>query len=212
MKKFMILALMAFMLVGCGNQNNNTEETTATVDMPFEEISDTESEDDPAEESTDELTVSVEAQEENKTQEDTFKPSPEVSKPSPVENVSNSVFVDVSAAVRNNCNSTASANTAQLKSNLSSMAKTDEEKLYVNTALNLINSYTRLNNCRKIIYDNNDVITDEDIALLTEIEDGLGANVEIFLNTNTTSIMTDDDFDYTNELNELELSVHNKTS
>lgn len=133
----------------------------------------------------------------------------EVIESSPVKNVSNEIFVEVSNAVRNNCNSNASPSSSGAVSALSSQAKTSEEKVYVNTASKLISAYARLNNLRNKVYDNNDVVTDEDIALLTSIEDGLSANVEIFLNTNTTNIM-DSNFDYSNELNDLELSINNK--
>lgn len=214
MKKFLIMALMAFVLVGCGNKSDDTEATSTTESMSVENFSEINSEEENivTEESSFADTTDAVLKEDDKIADSSSVQTEEVSKPSPVDNVSNSVFVDVSSAVRNNCNSTANANSVQLKANWNSMVKTDEEKIYVNTALNLINSYARLNDCRKLIYDNNDVVTDEEIALLTEIEDGLGANVEIFLNTNTTSIMSDADFDYSNELDELELSLRNKAS
>ncbi len=217
MKKFMILAIMAFMLAGCGNNIDDVESTSTTENLSAEENYDEYSDEysDEENETIEEIssvdTTIADLNNDKNTESPQVQPD-EIDKPSPVDNVSNSIFVDVSSAVRNTCNSTANADSVKIGANWKAMINTNEEKIYTDTALKLINSYSRLNNCRKLIYDNNDVVTDDDIALLTEIEDGLGTNVEIFLNTNTTSIMSDSGFDYSDELDELELSLQNKAS
>lgn len=218
MKKFIITAgVIMFMMAGCGSDDKGpvssfTEETT----YDFAIYEDNDDEEKTTEETTIPAVVDLGEEEgvtqgkEIATEANPVVPSPEVNQASPIKNVNNTLFIDVSNAVRSSCNSSNTSGNAGIRSNWSSNAHTNEERIYVNTATKLIKSYARLNNCRKLAYDNGDVVTDDDIALLTEIEDGLGANVEIFLNTDTTDIMNDADFDYSAELNNLELSLQNK--
>ncbi|MGN1317742.1 MAG: hypothetical protein ACI4VF_01915 [Lachnospirales bacterium] len=221
MKKFLVFLVCGLMLTGCGsiNDDENMESSTSTTEETTVEVFDVRkifSEEESTEISTDDEIIHPVTKNDNndkkenknsdKTDEDY---NPEISKPSPVENVSNEIFIDVCDAVRDNCNSGANGNGQNILSSSKSLAKTNEEKTYVNTAINLINSYTRLNDCRNRMYENNDLASDDDIALLTNIEEGLSANVEIFLNTDTTSVM-DSNFAYNNELDNLELSLNNK--
>ena len=217
MKKFIAFAVIGLMLTGCGSDDSKdmdytytTEETTAEETSNFdfsEDESIFEAENKDREKTTAEDSEKSEEKTENEKTD--VSENPEVAQASPVNNVSNELFVEVSAAVRNNCRSDSKANAQQLMSNWSSKVKTNEEKVYANTASNLINSYARLNKCRNMIYENSNMASDDDIVLLTSIEDGLSANVEIFLNTDTTSVM-DSNFAYGAELDKLELSLNNK--
>lgn len=225
MKKLFAFALIGIMLTGCGSDTekdslalSTTEETTEEEAVDYD-LYDEKSEDDEGKDrdkdkdnnnDEDIAEEDTEAQD-NKADSDAAdtNDNTEASQGSPIYNVSNELFVDVSNAVRNNCRSDANADSSKLRSTWSEKASTNEEKTYINTALNLINSYSRLNACRNRIYESGDKASDDDIVLLTSIEDGLSANVEIFLNTDTTSVM-DSDFAYSSELDNLELSLNNK--
>ncbi len=214
MKKFIVLAVIGIMLTGCGSDekdDNNilsvTEETT--VEETSENESEYEYENKDREESTQSESTTKKAEVDKKDTPKQVVDNPEVEQSSPVKNVSNDVFVEVSAAVRDNCNSNAKTGGDILRTAMQGKTYNKEETTYINTAGKLIDSYARLNKCRNMVYENNDVVNDEDIALLTSIEEGLGANVEIFLNTDTTDIM-DSNFNYEKELDKLELSINNK--
>lgn len=221
MKKFIAFAVIGFMLTGCGSDENMDMEYTSTTEETsveetsqndfFREESLSEDEKDKEETTAEDAESSDEKADDEKTdnKKTDISENPEVAQASPVDNVSNELFVDVSAAVRNNCRSDSNANSEQLRSGWNSMVKTNEERVYINTATNLINSYTRLNKCRNKIYENSNMASDDDIVLLTSIEEGLSANVEIFLNADTTSVM-DSNFAYGAELDKLELSLNNK--
>lgn len=241
MKKFLLLtvAVMALVLAftGCGKNESDEESTTEVTEETTEETTDEYAEsttedddiihpknknDDSDDENSDDIINPDE--DSNGNDEDSNKndssssdskdgviDNPEATKASQVDNVSNKLFVEVSNAVRGNCNSSNTSDGSSYRSKWSSMETNSDEKTFANTGADLINSYSRLNNCRKLIYANNDVITDDDIKLLTTIEDDLSANVEIFLNAESTSVLSGD-FSCSNQLSDLELSINNRLS
>lgn len=217
MKKLLLFFTVCIMLTGCGKSSDtDIDDTTTTTTTEETSVEETSSDTSTVELSTEKKTdVTDEGNiirpKEDNTDDDTKNKNdvidnPEIEKASPVDNVKNSLFIEASNAVRSNCNSSSNADVNAIGNSLNKMVQTKEESVYANTAVNLIKSYARLNDCRQKIYDNNDVVTDEDIASLTSIEDGLSANVEIFLNASTTSVM-DANFGYNKELSNLEASL-----
>lgn len=127
--------------------------------------------------------------------------SPVYSQASPVANVNNALFVDVSGIVRANCNSSNITGGSTFMSGWETMIKTNEDRAYAETAVKLINAYARLNAFKNKVAEP----SQEQAAVMADIENGLSANTEIFLNTDNTDVLINDsNFDYNRELSQLE--------
>lgn len=228
------MALLAVSVTACGKKDK-TEDIESTTEISTETTSEadetqtavsvttTKKESTTAATTKAQTKTAVKSTEIGKTVNDA---EPNTDAASPVNGVSNAVFLDVSDTVRAQANNSYretlrnyfmedSKNEAQDIADINAtlkewtaMYKDTNDKVYSETGANLLMAYSRLAALDNIIDNSRDRLTDAQLAEHDNIAFDLQGNVEIFLNTNNvTALAKENDFACINRINALRTSV-----
>lgn len=148
---------------------------------------------------------------------------------SPITGVSNAIFLDVSSTVREQASNSYretlrsyfkedSKNEAQDIKDIAATLnewkakyKDANDKTYAEIGSDLLTAYSRLAALDNIIIANQDKLTDKELADHDRIAFDLQGNVEIFLNTNNVTALTnEEDFACLNRINTLRADIENQ--